>query len=132
MKYHSQPQHADCCLQRLFLCETTPSPESQPHSPVSPQSYHAVLHCLQIFDYVDSSPVLRRNTYIMLTSDNGEGICGSYIPQMLALQIGASAYSCAQPPAGAQHLHHESAITGRGLAATASAYSGNGSGIVIT
>ncbi|WIA15052.1 hypothetical protein OEZ85_001752 [Tetradesmus obliquus] len=25
----------------------------------------------KIFDYVDSSPVLRRNTYIMLTSDNG-------------------------------------------------------------
>jgi hypothetical protein len=27
---------------------------------------------LQIFDYVDSSPLLRQNTYIMLTSDNGE------------------------------------------------------------
>jgi hypothetical protein len=31
-----------------------------------------VLCLLQIFDYVDSSPLLRQNTYIMLTSDNGE------------------------------------------------------------
>jgi hypothetical protein len=31
-----------------------------------------VLCWLQIFDYVDSSPLLRQNTYIMLTSDNGE------------------------------------------------------------
>jgi hypothetical protein len=32
----------------------------------------AVLCVLQIFDYVGSSPLLRKNTYIMLTSDNGE------------------------------------------------------------
>jgi hypothetical protein len=32
----------------------------------------ALLCVLQIFDYVDSSPLLRQNTYIMLTSDNGE------------------------------------------------------------
>jgi hypothetical protein len=35
-------------------------------------SHHAVLCWLQIFDYVDSSPLLRQNTYIMLTADNGE------------------------------------------------------------
>jgi hypothetical protein len=32
-----------------------------------------VLCWLQIFDYVDSSLLLRQNTYIMLTADNGEG-----------------------------------------------------------
>jgi hypothetical protein len=33
-----------------------------------------VLCWLQIFDYVDSSPLLHQNTYIMLASDNGEHV----------------------------------------------------------